>query len=241
MYNTYKINCIPFILELDYNKSLNRFLEMRGNMYGQDITIKISMTNNKKGTLRKELLRKSIHMLTAFVPFFASKNLLVTTYVVVFGMIFYVTNEFLHSKGKRGFFIVTKITEMASRERDKGHFVLGPLTLALGVFLSLLFFPHPASSLAIFSLAFGDGLASLVGKKWGRTVMPFLQGKTLEGSLACFGAVYISSYFVLNSKYQAFLVAIFSTFLEAIPLKDYDNVIIPLGTGLFSLYMLGMI
>jgi phytol kinase len=209
-------------------------------MLGKEITIKTVMTG-KKSSLSNELIRKVIHMLVGFVPFFAQRNLPLTISVVAFGLFFYGFNEYFRFKGKSNFAPVSRITELASRERDKGHFVLGPLTLALGVLLALVFFPHPASTLAIYALAFGDGLASLVGKVWGRSFIPFLRGKTFEGSLACFAAIYLSSYYVLNHMGKAFVLALFATLLEAIPLKDYDNIIIPLGTGIFSLFLLGMI
>ncbi|MDC7222911.1 MAG: phosphatidate cytidylyltransferase [Spirochaetales bacterium] len=180
-------------------------------------------------------------MMIGLVPFFASKNHTLTVYIVAFGLFSYSINEYFHTKFKKNISPISWVTELASRDRDKGHFVLGPLTLLTGVLFALMFFPHPASSLAIYALAFGDGLASLVGKVWGKTVVPFLKDKTLEGSLACFGAVYLASFHVLHDLLDALLIALFATMLEAIPLKDYDNVIIPLGTGIFSLFLLGMI
>ena len=206
----------------------------------RSLTISATVIDKKQYSLANELLRKSIHMLIALVPFFASLNLMMTIWVVVFGLFSYTFNEYFRYKHKRNFSPVSWITELASRERDKGHFVLGPLTLLLGVLLALIFFPHPASTLAIYALAFGDGLASLVGKVWGRAVVPFLHGKTLEGSLACFGAVYLSSFLVTRNLVDAFLLALFTTLLEAIPLRDYDNVIIPLGTGFFAYFLLGV-
>lgn len=211
------------------------------DMPGKSLALNTAVIDRKHYSFANELIRKSIHMLIALVPFFASLNLSLTTYVVAFGLFTYSLNEYFHYRHKRSFSPLSWITELASRERDKGHFVLGPLTLLLGVLLALIFFPHPASSLAIYALAFGDGLASLVGKVWGKTKFPFLNDKTLEGSFACFSAVYLSSYFVLHSMGQALMTALFATLLEAIPLKDYDNIIIPLGTGIFALVMLGMV
>ena len=209
-------------------------------MPGRSLTISATVIDKKHYSLANELLRKSIHMLIALVPFFASLNLKLTISVIAFGLFGYSFNEYFRFKQWTNFSPVSRVTELASRERDKGHFVLGPLTLLAGVLLALIFFPHPASTLAIYALAFGDGLASVIGKIWGRTVFPFLHGKTLEGSLACFGAVYLSSFLVLHHVGRALLIALFTTFLEAIPLKDYDNVIIPIGTGLFALFMIGV-
>ncbi|MDC7218798.1 MAG: SEC59/DGK1/VTE5 family protein [Spirochaetales bacterium] len=207
----------------------------------RSLTINATVIDRKHYALGNELLRKSIHMLIGLVPFFASKNLYLTVIVVAIGLFSYTFNEYFHAKHKKNFSPISRITELASRDRDKGHFVMGPLTLLSGVLLALIFFPHPASALAIYALAFGDGLASLVGKVWGKTRIPFIKDKTLEGSLACFGAVFLASFHVLHDILLAFEVALFATLLEAIPLKDYDNVIIPLGTGIFSLFLLGMV
>jgi dolichol kinase len=44
--------------------------------------------------------------------------------------------------------------------------------------LSLLLYPDPAASIAIYALAFGDGLASLVGKLVGRIRPASLWGRS---------------------------------------------------------------
>lgn len=207
-------------------------------MTGKELTIN-PWDIKKRSSLTSELIRKIIHMLIGFVPLFAARDLQTTIYVVALGLFAYTFNEYLRYKGKRSCSLVSRITELASRERDRGHFVLGPSTLLLGVLFALVFFPHPASALAIYALAFGDGLASLVGKVWGRIGPSYLGGKTLEGSFACFLAVYLASLGVLHDVGSALLTAVFATFLEAIPLKDYDNILIPLGTGLFTFFLLG--
>jgi phytol kinase len=199
----------------------------------------LAVMDRKRFTFANEFFRKSIHMLIGFVPFLASKHLNFTIYAVVLALFLYSLNEYLHFTGKRNFLLISWVTELASRDRDKGHFVLGPLTLFTGVLISLLVFSPPYSTLAIYALAFGDGLASLVGKVWGKTVLPFFNGKTLEGSLACFVAVYLASFYVLHDFLKALIIAVFATLLEAVPLRDFDNIIIPIGTGLFSIFLLG--
>jgi dolichol kinase len=121
---------------------------------------------------------------------------------------------------------------MASRPRDQNRFVLGPVTLGLGALLALLLYPSPAASIAIYALAFGDGWASLIGKLFGRRRPAFMLGKSIEGSLACFAAVYMSAYWVSRSMRTAFFAALTATLVEALPLDDYDNIAIPIVTGL---------
>jgi len=127
--------------------------------------------------------------------------------------------------------VVSSLTAIASRSRDQGRFVLGPVTLGLGAMLSLLLYPSPAASIAIYALAFGDGLASLVGKLFGRYRPSWLLGKSIEGSLACFVAVYVAAYQVSADLRTALLSAFVATAVEALPLEDYDNIVLPISVG----------
>jgi dolichol kinase len=105
--------------------------------------------------------------------------------------------------------------------------------MALGVLFALILFPLNAACVGIFALAFGDGVASLAGKLFGRVKLPHAGGKTLEGSSACFAAVYISSFCVLRDPLRAFEVALLAMLIEVLPIKDYDNLLIPVLIGGF--------
>ena len=185
--------------------------------------------------IQKELFRKGIHLFIAFVPVLASVHLLATFLLLGGGILLYVVAELLRFQGLR-VPVISKVTEYASRERDRGKIVLGPVTLGLGAMAALFFYPDPAASLAIYALAFGDGLSSVVGKLFGRERIPFTGGKTYAGSLTCFFAVFFFSFFIVRDPGIALVTAISATILEALPLRDLDNVVIPLGTGL-SVYI----
>jgi dolichol kinase len=121
---------------------------------------------------------------------------------------------------------------MASRSRDLGRFVMGPVTLGMGALLALLLYPSPAAAIAIYALAFGDGFAGLVGKFIGHLRPAFLRGKSIEGSMACFIAVLISAYQVSFDYRIALAAALTATAVEALPLEDYDNLALPVTVGL---------
>jgi dolichol kinase len=131
--------------------------------------------------------------------------------------------------------VISSLTGFASRARDAGRFVMGPVTLGLGALLALLLYPSPVAAIAIYALAFGDGFASLIGKLFGNIRPAFLFGKSVEGSLACFSAVLISAYTVSGSIRIAFTAAFTATIVEALPLEDYDNLAIPVTVGLVLL------
>ncbi len=183
--------------------------------------------------IQKELVRKAIHLMIAFVPTLAVWNHLLTVFILMSGIVVYSYSEYLRSKGKY-VFLISDLTSFASRDRDKGHFVLGPITLGFGALLALLLYPHPAASIAIYALAFGDGLSSLSGKLFGDRRIPFTGGKTLAGSFTCFSSVFLVTFHLNSDLFKAFLIALVATVLEAIPSKDLDNIIIPIGTGYFA-------
>jgi dolichol kinase len=180
--------------------------------------------------VKTEIIRKAIHFLIALSPTLAELNRPLTMVLLMAGTLFYTWVEYLRLSGIN-VPLISSITNMASRTRDKGRFVLGPVTLGLGALLSLLLYPSPAATIAIYALAFGDGVASLVGKLFGRCRPAFLGGKSLEGSIACFTAVFLAAYYVCWDYKIALSAAISATLAEALPIRDYDNLIIPLIVG----------
>jgi dolichol kinase len=182
------------------------------------------------GEVKTEVVRKSIHFLIALSPLMASVSRTFTMAFLMAGTLLYVYMEALRLSGVEVPF-VSSLTAVASRSRDKGRFVLGPVTLGLGALLALLFYPSPAASIAIYALAFGDGFASLVGKLFGRTRPSFMYGKSLEGSLACFAAVFIAAWQVSRSLHVSLAAAFTAALAEAFPLDDLDNLVIPIAVG----------
>jgi dolichol kinase len=187
--------------------------------------------------LQTELIRKSIHFLIALAPSIASLDRAFAVFLLASGTLVYAVAETARLGGV-SIPLVSSLTAAASRDRDKGRFVLGPVTLGLGAMLALLLYPDPAASIAIYALAFGDGAASMVGKLFGRTRPSFLMGKSLEGSLACFVAVFVAAYRVQPDVRIAFFAAVAAAFTEALPLEDLDNIAIPVSVGLMVELML---
>ncbi|MDR0760835.1 MAG: phosphatidate cytidylyltransferase [Treponema sp.] len=182
------------------------------------------------GELKTELVRKTIHFLIALSPGMAAVNRPFTVALLMIGILFYTCMENFRLSG-RAIPLISSITAMAARTRDQGRFVLGPVTLGLGALLSLLLYPSPAASIAIYALAFGDGFASLVGKFFGCLHPVFMLGKSVEGSAACFVAVLIAAHAVSGNFGLAFLAAITAMVVEALPLEDYDNIALPITVG----------
>jgi|SRR5574344_304905 dolichol kinase len=178
----------------------------------------------------KELFRKSIHLCSALIPFALHLAYWPVLILLTLVVILYTISEFARLHGKT-VPIISTITTTAARKRDENKFVLGPVTLSCGIIIcALLWKPQPAS-IGIYALAFGDGLASLSGKLFGKIKIPLTQGKTVAGSLTCFTAVFLSSFFVSKNALYALFIATAGMFIELLPLKDFDNIIIPIALG----------
>jgi dolichol kinase len=184
-----------------------------------------------------EIVRKSLHLLIALVPNLAAVNLPATIAILIMGTLFYAFAESSRLQGTP-IPVVSALTLIASREKDRSGFVLGPVTLGIGALLSLLLYPLPAASIAIYALAFGDGFASLVGTMVRGPRIPLSRGKTLGGSLACFLAVYIVTLSVTSRVWDSFVVAASASLLEAIPAGNFDNILLPFGIGLIAAQLL---
>jgi dolichol kinase len=205
-------------------------IHLSNNSVGSVQLIKLGVGAVELQEIKTELVRKSLHFLIALTPSMAALNRPLTAMVLMIGTLFYALMETLRLSGVE-VPLVSSLTSMASRPRDRDRFVLGPVTLGLGALLALLLYPSPAASIAIYAMAFGDGFASLVGKVFGRCRPECMMGKSVEGSMACFCAVFVTAYGVSRSFNVAFIAALTATLAEALPLEDYDNIVLPISVG----------
>lgn len=178
-------------------------------------------------TFAKELIRKAVHSTIALVPTLVRWNFHLSVAALSLGIILYSVNESARVRG-RGGGIISLLTEIASRPTERG-FIWGPVTLGVGTLAALLYYPTPAATVAIYALAFGDGIAGLARSHHANTGRG---EKALLGSLLCFMAVFLSAYTVLKNLRLSLISATVATGLELILVQDMDNLIIPLGTGL---------
>ena len=195
--------------------------------------------NKSFADVRTELIRKSIHMLIALVPLLAALAGRGTALALLSGgVVVYTYAEILRVQGSRIPFITFLTTAAARREDFHGKIIVGPITLGIGAMVSLLMYPHTASVIAIYALAFGDSVSSIIGRAVGRIHIGLWQYKTLEGSLACFLAVLFVSFRLTGSLSGACFIAATATILEALPVRDLDNIIMPMGSGLAACLVL---
>lgn len=172
-----------------------------------------------------EFSRKSVHLLSLFVPLCAYYALAKTQGVLAFFIILYGVSEWkkIHN---RPFFAHRLISKM-QRDEELTTFAWAPLFLALGVLLAISLFSWEASLVGIYQVGFCDTMAAVCGKRWGKTNLPFFYRKTYVGSIA-FLLTALPVAFIFFPPSKAIVIALFGAFLESLPFKDWDNLSIPL-------------
>jgi dolichol kinase len=188
---------------------------------------------------KSEIIRKCIHLLIALTPALTMVSRDFAVAVLTLGIMLYFYLEGLHLSGINVPFF-SNVVRNASRQRDVKRFVLGPVTLGIGALLSFLLLPAAPAAIAVYALAFGDGFASLVGRIFGRIRPSFLFGKSVEGSLSCFFCVLLSSWYVCRDIRASLVTAFVATVCEALPLGDFDNIVIPLAAGFAAKFSLAL-
>ncbi|NIZ41233.1 phosphatidate cytidylyltransferase [Entomospira entomophila] len=185
-------------------------------------------------TAKQELMRKVIHMGSILSIFVAKYSLPLLISILVIVTLIYIFAESLRLI-RGGTSLITQIVSLTKRGNEDERPALGPITLSIGVMCAFIFFPPVAARIAVAALAFGDGLASLVGRLFGRLRPAFLRGKSIEGSLSCLIAVFATTWFFSKGHLLlSVIVAVVVTIVEALPLKSFDNIAIPIVVGLIS-------
>ncbi|MCF6157459.1 MAG: hypothetical protein E3K32_02570 [wastewater metagenome] len=181
----------------------------------------------------QEIRRKLLHVLIAFVPVFSSLIYHTTIMVLFAVLVVYLISECLRVNGY-SFPILGRITKSSIRKAEERDFALGPVTLVLGAIFSLHFFPAVIAIVAIWIVAFADTAATLVGKSFGNYRIHYNKKKSYEGTLAALIVAFFCGcvYFPVP---VALLTATFSSIIESLPLKSFDNLLMPIGTGILLL------
>lgn len=180
---------------------------------------------------RNDFVREAIHALGFVVPIIAILIGLPMVALLICGVItLYAVSELSRLDGKN-LPVVSAITRCAVSQSEMYDFAAAPIYFAIGILVTLLLFPAPASSAAIAIFALGDSTASIFGGLISRTPLPFNKSKTLEGSLAGFFFSFLAGSFYI-SPFSALIGAAVAMTIEWLPLPVNDNILIPVFAGL---------
>ena len=188
----------------------------------------------KKG---KEASRKYIHILLGnwwLIAMFFFDSVI---WAAILPLLFVFVNYFSHKYN-----LIKSMERADGEEKD----TLGTVFYAVSLFLLVIFtfgvIKNPwVGLLGIFTMAYGDGFAAVLGKKLKSKEFNILGStKTLYGSLTMFIVtflIHILYFGIAGIEYfiiKAIIVAIFATLLEAVSIKGTDNIVVPILTAVLD-------
>lgn len=154
-----------------------------------------------------------------------------------------------------GFLKDEGLVKSVSREGDPRELLRGPLYyVVVLVFSTVLFWrDSPVGVMALSMMCGGDGIADIVGRRFGSRKLPYNPGKSWAGSIAMFLFGFLVSYgclwyFSLMGFYELetkgtllrlVVVSLAATIVESLPIstKLDDNVTVPLTTILVGMLL----
>jgi len=222
--NVHKIGFNPdFILRIKADNVVN------GNLSG--IFPVIDKEQRARSPLsRNDIFREITHASGFFVPILASFiGIIPMALLICIIMIVFFLSE-LFRMNHKNFPVVSAITRHTVSKSEAYNFATAPLYFGLGILLTLVLFPVPASSAAIAIFALGDSAASIFGGRISKKPFLFNKDKTLEGSIIGFFFAFLGALFFVSPSI-ALLGAAVAMFFEYLPLPLNDNLVIPLITG----------
>lgn len=184
--------------------------------------------------LPQDISRKITHLgagsLIGFLPLYSdldwSKYLNVTIFVVWIALLIQ-KGLFAHPDDEA--------VKTMTRTGDRRELLKGPLYFVIVATIcgTLLYKSFPGI-VAMAILGWGDGVAPIVGSRYGRLKYKIFSDKSLEGSLSMFIFAFFASVFfvwlILPSELnlsRILLLALIATFIEGCSPKEVDNILIP--------------
>ncbi len=138
-----------------------------------------------------------------------------------------------------------------SRTGDRREILRGPLYYGIAfVVLTLLFWKDSIIGIvALMILCGGDGLADVIGNRFGQIHLPWSQRKSWAGSLSMFlggwlFALIVVAIYVGLGRFPApfsqyfsgiTVIALAATVVESLPFDDIDNITVPIAAVLLGL------
>jgi dolichol kinase len=188
--------------------------------------------------LINELRRKAIHLTSIIIVltyYYFGKQavlLLLTVYLIAILELEYFRIEW----GKKMPF-VHGLFRTKEADRLGGH-----VFFTIGSIIAISVFPKEIASAAVLMTTFGDTSAAIFGKAFGRTWIPGLKNRAIEGCAAEFMTDIIIGWIFLPAWIAILVMAGTATVVETLTNKMDDNLLIPLFSGfngLLVLFILG--
>lgn len=180
-----------------------------------------------------ELLRKSVHLVSVLIvliyEFFGKEAIL---WVL---MIFLVTVLFLdYFRLEHNMRIPFFYTMYREDEADR---LGGHIYFALGAISAIALFNKEIAYAAVLMTTFGDMVAALIGKPYGKRRVfqkVFKNDKSIEGSASEFITDFLVGLLILGNPLVSLVMAFSATLTETAVNKIDDNLVVPILAGFFG-------
>lgn len=178
-------------------------------------------------SLKRELQRKAVHVTSVLIVilyYFLPKEailLLLTLFLILFLEVEFIR---LDLKLKLPFF------HKLYRDKEEDR-LSGNVFFLIGAIIAISVFYKEIAMAAILMTTIGDSFAALFGKRFGKTWIPKLKDRAVEGCTAEFVVNLLIGFVFLNSWLVILVMAGTATIVETVVNKIDDNLLIPLFSG----------
>lgn len=185
---------------------------------------------------QREVVRKAVHGGGFFfLPVLLWNRTAFTVLVCIF-LIVYLIIEWGE---RRGFRIpgLTQLTEISKRESESGKISRGAIYLVLSSLVLPYLFGAHAAAIGLAQIYTADVTSTLIGIRWGKRKLPYSPKKSWLGSAAFLVTAFAASLFFIPWP-QALLLAFLGTVVESLPIREADNLTVPLAVSLVSFFII---
>ncbi len=178
-------------------------------------------------SLKRELQRKAVHvtsvLIVIFYYFLPKEAILLpmTLFLILFLEVEFIR---LDLKLKLPFF------HKLYRENEKDR-LSGNVFFLMGAIIAISVFSKEIAIAAILMTMIGDAFAAIFGKRFGKTWIPKLKDRAVEGCMAEFMVDLLIGFVFLHSWLVILVMAGTATIVETVVNKIDDNLLIPLFSG----------
>ena len=184
-------------------------------------------------SLKRELKRKAVHVTSVLIVilyYFLPKEAILLILTLL--LILFLELEFIRIDLRLKIPFFHELYREAEKDRLSGN-----VFFIMGAIIAISVFSKEIAIAAILMTTFGDASAAIFGKRFGRTWIPKLKNRAVEGCMAEFIVDLVIGFIFLKSGLVIVVMAGTATIVETVVDKMDDNLLIPLFSG-FNAQML---
>jgi dolichol kinase len=178
-------------------------------------------------SLKKELQRKAVHATSVLIVilYYVLPKEAIVLLLTVF-LILFLEVEFIRIDLKLKLPLFHKLYREKEAESLSGN-----VFFLIGALIAISAFSKEIAVAAILMTTFGDSAAALVGKRFGKTWIPKLENRAVEGCMAEFLVDLLIGFVFIDPWLVILVMAGTATIVETVVRKMDDNLLIPLFSG----------